>query len=288
MLKNANKSLLVGAAAGLLAAAITTLGAAVGLTSFGHVWPVLIAVTILAGLVHDSKRSITQMVDNRSGTLRKQVGEIRRDIGDIHGLVRLQPYTRELPLPIGGGWALTGDSAAILAREALLRGPETIVELGSGASTLMLGQILKARGSGHLLSVDHDAKWAGETRRNIDFLGLQGVVTVVVAPLKQIQVEGEAVLWYDIPEEAMEQLGMIDLLLVDGPPHSVGQNRPARYPALPRLFERLSPNALIFVDDASRSDETAMVDEWLRRYPGWEAQRFSTVDGVCLLVRGSI
>jgi predicted O-methyltransferase YrrM len=279
------KSLLVGSAGGAAAAALTAMGAAVGLTSAELIVPVLAGVLVLATLLHDAKQSITEMVDNRTKTLRKKVGEIRRDTGDIHGLVRIQPYTRELPLPVGGGWALTGDSAAILAREALVRAPAAIVELGSGASTLMLGQILKARGNGHLLSIDHDAKWAAETRRNVEFLGLQDVVTIVVAPLKAMQVEGQEALWYDIPEQALEQLGMIDLLLVDGPPHSGGQNRPARYPAVPLLFERLSADALVFVDDASRSSETAMVDEWLRRYPGWEVQRFNTVDGVCLLSR---
>jgi len=279
------KSLLVGVVAGIISAALTALGAVAGLTSADLVVPVLAGVLVLATLLHDAKQAIAEMVDNRTKTLRHKVGEIRRDTGDIHGLVRLLPYTRDLPLPVGGGWALTGDSAAILAREALVRAPSTIVELGSGASTLIIGQILKAQGHGRLLSIDHDANWARETRRNIEFLDLQKVVTVIVAPLKPMQVEAQEAVWYDIPTHAFRDLGPIDLLLVDGPPQSLADTRPARYPALPLLFERLGPDALVFVDDAKRPSETAMVDEWLRSYPDWEVQRLNTVDGVCLLSR---
>jgi hypothetical protein len=51
------------------------------------------------------------------------------------------------------------------------------------------------------------------------------------------------------------------------------------------LFERLSPDALVFVDHAKRPSDMAMVDEWPRSCPGWEVQRLNTVDGVCLLSR---
>jgi predicted O-methyltransferase YrrM len=183
------KSLLLGVVAGIISAALTAIGAVAGLTSADLVVPVLAGVLVVATVLHDAKQAIAEMIHNRSKTLRNKIGEIRRDTGDIHGLVRLLPYTRDLPLPVGGGWALTGDSAAILARAALIRKPSTIVELGSGASTLILGQILKAQGHGRLLSIDHDATWAEETRGDIDYLGLQDVVTVLVAPLKPMQVE---------------------------------------------------------------------------------------------------
>lgn len=279
------KSAIVAAAAGLAGGALTGLGAAIGLTPSEQVWPVFAICAITGGLVHNAKHAITAMIDNRTATLRKRMEGLRREVGDIHGLVRLQPYTQDLPLPVGGGWALTGDSAAILVREALLCKPRAILELGSGVSTLMLGQVLKRRGDGHLLSIDHDPLWAERTRQQVAYLGLGDFVTVVDAPLKSQTLGNQSFDWYDIPTTPLADLGPIDLLLVDGPPQSKSIAAAARYPALPMLRQRLSPHALVFVDDASRQTERSMVERWQADEPGWVAQWFDTVDGVCLLRR---
>lgn len=282
---NNMKSLIVATSAGLAGGAITGAGAVLGFAPGELVWPVMAVCAVTGGLVHNAKHAITDMIDNRAFTLRSRMETMQRDMGDIHGLVRLQPYTADLPLPIGGGWALTGDSAAILVREALSRQSKTVLELGSGASTLLLGQVLKRRGEGRLLSIDHDPVWARRTRQYVDFLGLQDYVTVVDAPLKTQTLAGDSFDWYDIPAKDLDVLGPIDLLLVDGPPQSKTDPKAARSPAFALLRQRLSPRALVFVDDASRQTERSMVERWLAEAPEWTAQWFHTVDGVCLLTR---
>lgn len=279
------KSLIFGLAAGIAGGVITTIGTILGLTTTDAIWPAFAIGAVVGALVHHAKQSITDMIDNRLGTLKNRVEKIRRDVGDIHGLVRLGPYTQDLPLPMGGGWALTGDSAALLAREVLARKPETILELGSGVSTLILGQILKRNGHGRLLSVDHDLEWANQTRRFVEFLGLGDVVSVVDAPLKEVAAGNSAANWYDIPKSSLDGLGAIDLLLVDGPPQAGDSPQAARYPAFPMLRDRLSAHALIFVDDASRKTESKMVERWQTEDSGWQSQWFDTVDGVCILTR---
>ncbi len=77
--------------------------AAMGLAPAERVWPVMAICTIMGGLVHNTKQALTSMLDNRALTLRNRTEALQRDVGDIHGLVRLQPYTRALPLPLGGG-----------------------------------------------------------------------------------------------------------------------------------------------------------------------------------------
>lgn len=279
------RSLLIGVGAAAVGGSATAAGAALGLTSFEAVWPVMTTCAIVGAVVHNTKQAITGLVDNRTHTLRNRMERIRRDVGDIHGLVRLAPYTNELPLPVGGGWALTGDSAALLARETLVRKPATILELGSGASTLILGQILKKNGGGRLLSVDHDPMWADQTRRYASFLGLSDVVTVVDAPLKSFALGSRSYDWYDIPAQQLDALGAIDLLFVDGPPQKRDAPLHARYPAFPLLRARLSANALIFVDDANRANESKMVEFWTGEEAGWETRWFDTIDGVCMLTR---
>ncbi len=279
------KSLFFGLAAGIAGGGITAIGASLGIASFAAIWPVLTTCTVVGALVHHAKQAITSLIVNRMHTLKNHVERIRRDVGDIHGLVRLGPYTQDLPLPMGGGWALTGDSAALLAREVQTRKPESILELGSGVSTLILGQILKKNGQGHLLSIDHDPVWANQTRSHVEFLGLQDFVSIVEAPLKSITLGNQSYEWYDIPGSSLDRLGPIDLLLVDGPPQAKNNPQATRYPALPLLRERLSQKALVFVDDANRAAESNMVDRWKTEDPGWRDRWFDTVDGVCLLTR---
>lgn len=278
------QSIAFGAGAG--GAFLTAMGPAIGWTSVAAIWPVGVICAAAGALVHHTGQSLAQMVDNRTRTLRDRLERLHRDVGDIHGLVRLQSFTQHLPLPMGGGWALTGDSAALLVRETLLRQPRTIVELGSGVSTLLLGQVLKQRGSGRLLSIDHDPEWAERTRRQARFLGLEEYVTVVDAPLHPLSLDDCNYDWYDIPPAALDALGRkVDLLVVDGPPQGANPALITRYPALPVFADRLSSDAWIFVDDAKRLTETAMVERWMQRFPGWLAQHYDTVDGVCLLAR---
>ncbi len=281
------KSLIVAAAAGLAGGAIAGVGAVIGLAPAELAWPVMAVCAVTGALVHNAKHAVTAMIDNRTATLRNRVESLQRDVGDIHGLVRLQPYTQGLPLPLGGGWALTGDSAAILVRETLLRRPAAILELGSGASTLLLGQVLRDQGGGRLLSIDSDPVWAERTRKNLIFLGLDDHVTVVVAPFKRVDIEGQPFDWYDIPEDSLARLGPIDLLLVDGPAPASAHSKASRYPALPLLRDRLAADAMLFVDDASRPSSVSMVKRWQAENPGWTAEHFDTVDGVCLLTRAT-
>lgn len=254
--------------------------------SFGVAYAVVVVCCVAGAAALHVKSTVARLVEDRCGTLRRRVEHLHRQVGDIHGMVRLVPYSERLPLPLGGGWALTGDSAAILAREVLLRRPRAVVELGSGASTLLIGQILQRSGAGKLLAIDHDAQWAAQTRRNVEFLGLGEYVDVVHAPLEPMELDGRVYDWYAIPGGSLGSLGTIDFLFVDGPPQGAA-SWPTRYPAFPLLKNRLSDRACVFVDDASRQSERLMVERWTTSNPGWTTQHFDTVDGVCLLSRAN-
>jgi PAS domain S-box-containing protein len=78
------------------------------------------------------------------------------------------------PLPLGG-WALDHEAAAILAREVATTLPGTVVELGSGTSTLVIVLQRRRTGCGHVYSLEHDAAYAERTRRHVRALGLEAV-----------------------------------------------------------------------------------------------------------------
>ena len=174
---------------------------------------------------------------------------------ELAGLLPLRAPLRPMT-----GWAITPELGSILVRTVLERRPKTIVELGSGVSSIVHGYSLELVGGGRVIALDHDAAYAEVTRREIALHGLSDTVTVVDAPLVPQRVGAETFDWYsltNLPEETR-----IDLLLVDGPPARTG--RLARYPALPLLLSRLADGATLVLDDAARHSERAIVERWLR------------------------
>jgi predicted O-methyltransferase YrrM len=133
-----------------------------------------------------------------------------------------------------------------------------VVELGSGTSTVWLAYAVQ-RYNGRLVSLEHDIRHAEKSRVRLHAHGLDAVAEVRDAPLNQIDVQDTEYDWYD--PDALDDIERIDLLVVDGPPDSLGPF--ARYPALAALKPKLAPDATIVLDDVSRDDEQETVRRWL-------------------------
>lgn len=158
------------------------------------------------------------------------------------------------PLPPMTGWASSPELAAALVGIIRRRCPGRVVELGSGASTVVMAYALEQYGSGNLISLDHDETYRQKTLGQLRAHGLRA--DVFHAPLRAVTVEGQEKTWYDLP--AIE--GPIDLLVVDGPPYETEPM--ARYPAVPALLDRLAEDAVVVLDDAYRDDEAAALERW--------------------------
>jgi predicted O-methyltransferase YrrM len=133
---------------------------------------------------------------------------------------------------------------------------ESVVECGSGNSTLYVARLLREREQGHIVTIDHDAAWAGLTRRLLESEGLDDWATVVLAPLNGG--------WYDVA--ALPTITSIDLLVVDGPPAFTRSAQYARAPALDHFASVLTPDSTVILDDARRRGERAVLAEWTRRH----------------------
>jgi hypothetical protein len=79
-------------------------------------------------------------------------------------------------------WSMRPAAVASVVNELLRGRRRTVVELGSGASTIFLGHTLADLG-GRLVSVEHDAGYAGHVRRLLEREGLADVVALEVVPL---------------------------------------------------------------------------------------------------------
>jgi predicted O-methyltransferase YrrM len=183
--------------------------------------------------------------------------------------------------PLFGRWAVEPDFAGIVARE-VEHTPGLVVECGSGATTLIIAAMLRRAGSGRLVSIEHDADYAERTRRALDAAGLHDLVDVAVAPLRDQEVAGRAVSWYDAGVVAGAIDGEIDVLVVDGPP----QRTPwSRWPALAVLHGRLAPEATVIVDDGRTRAARVTTRAWTEALGDMERYWLDTVKGTWLLRR---
>jgi len=198
---------------------------------------------------------VTHAIDN--GDLRFPL------LNDINAMNRLQQrFSPPASLPMMSGWALDAVSLERLIEAVLEHRPRTIVECGSGVSTVWLAYAAREFG-GKVVALEHKEKFAEQTRDDLRRHGLLDVADVRLAPLEDIEFDGQVFPWYC--KEAWRDLSGIDMLLVDGPPKATGPR--ARYPALPVLGSSLSNGCVVVFDDINREDEKEILDSWLEAYP---------------------
>lgn len=186
----------------------------------------------------------------------------------------LPPYT---------GWSASPELCADLLDLITEHKPQTIVECGGGASSVVVGYALERNRNGRLISLDHMEDYAEVTRRRIGRHKLSDWVEIRVAPLTDITLEAGTRQWYD--RAVLDDLSTIDMLIIDGPPEQTQSQ--ARYPALPVLADRLSDTALVVLDDAYRDDEQAILDRWQAHNPEWTLEMRESPHGTAILHRNS-
>lgn len=203
--------------------------------------------------VHWSYRTRMNVESLRNALSHSRQQEEARDY-----LLRLLQLERG-DLPPMGGWAASADFLLILAEHILAHKPQTVVEFGSGVSTLVAARCLQLNGSGRLVSYDHDAVFAGITRQRATRLSLSHDVRPVA--VMESTAYGYAGKWYaaeDCPDT-------VDLIVIDGPPMAFHPE--TRGAAGPAIFPRLSTQGAILLDDAARPGERAIVERWRKEFP---------------------
>lgn len=212
--------------------------------------------------------------------LQKHFGKLDKKIAQVDALFSLhQVIDIRHPMPPMSAWALSPDLANILIDLTLTHKPKTIVELGSGVSTLVFSYCLEKLGGGKVISLEAEAKYAEKTQANLDQHGLSKWAEVRTAPLKPMTLKHIQWQWYD--PAAIEDLTDIDILFVDGPAKIDGKLM--RYPAFPVFLEKLSEGAVIILDDADRKQDATMIGQWLKEFEGFEKESFSTQKGTVIL-----
>jgi predicted O-methyltransferase YrrM len=220
----------------------------------------IVAVLALAACVHQVRRLSVRLA-TLEANLKRALDDQFRQAEALCGLY--VELGLDKSLPASRGWAASPDFLAELVRHASAARPRVIVECGSGLSTVILARWAQRDGTGHVYSLEHAAEFAERTRAELARLHLSEWATVCHAPLAPFRRDGVESPWYT-PDSLPGNVA-IDLLVVDGPPATVGPV--ARYPAGPLLFDKLAPNGVVFVDDADRAPEREAIARWQAERP---------------------
>nr|WP_294696796.1 class I SAM-dependent methyltransferase [uncultured Friedmanniella sp.] len=164
------------------------------------------------------------------------------------------------PMPELGDWAMSASTLIWLLDRLQNPSVRTILECGSGSSTIWFATALAKRGGeGRVVALETSAAYAESTRAELAKHGLEDRAQVLHAPLVDTTVPGrDNQPWFDL--SVLPDLPPVDLLFVDGPVGGVA--RQVRYPAFPLLAHRLAPDATVVLDDTGRPAEAAIVQAW--------------------------
>lgn len=190
-----------------------------------------------------------------------------RDLQRLASLLRMP--ARDLP-PIGN-CAGSSDFLLLLARAILSEKPESIVEFGSGTSSVVIARCLEINGTGRLLSFDHSPSFAEITRRQLARRKLDAEIRIV--PLRPAHAPSERGAWY----EAGDLPDAIDMIIVDGPPSTLHPE--TRSGAGPAAFAKLREGGVVFLDDASRAGERKVAARWRKDHPEIQFTYLDTLKG---------
>lgn len=213
---------------------------------------------------------------------REELQHFQYKVQAMNELVKLIPL--RAPLPAMTGWAATPELALNVYKSIQRERPKTIVELGSGVTTVVSAYALEEYSpKGTIISFDHDSDFADKTKDELYYHNLQKYVQILEAPLVPSQINGTKRQWYDIDFSKIQ--GDIDLLIIDGPPLKTQKN--ARYPALPAFYSRLSKNAVIILHDTHRQTESSSIENWMKEYPDLTKLSLRTEKGIAIFRRES-
>lgn len=207
--------------------------------------------------------------------------ELRRSYTQMEAFADLRALiSPRAPLPPLRGWAASPDVLRMMVGWVLQARPKTIVECGSGSSSVWMGYVAEQVGA-TVVALEHDPRYAEASRDLVRAHGLSAVVDVRDAPLELWESGAETYRWYS--SQALEGLADIGLVFVDGPPGDTGPA--ARYPALPLLLPRCSEQVAVFLDDAAREGDRAVSDLWAARFPEVVRTAYAAEKGLDVFVR---
>lgn len=192
----------------------------------------------------------------------------------IAGLFQIQNAMRgEAVLKPMRGWALSPDAMACVLADLKKRTTPTIIEFGSGQSTIVIAAALKHQG-GRLFSVEHDPVYSIAIQEQAAACRVSDVIEFVHAPLIGAE-SGPQDRSYDL--SALPDI-QVDVALIDGPPITNGTY--TRLSPLRWAVQHLTHSGTVFLDDAARESEQLCLQALQKEFPNLKTNNRPTEKGL--------
>lgn len=160
-------------------------------------------------------------------------------------------------LEFDSSWSLGEDAYRAILEDLRSESAKSIVEFGSGTSTLRLSRDLA---NARVLSIESDDGYLEQTRRSLETYGGRGQVELSLRPLRW---QRYGLSWFRSYEPGPFP-DHVDAVIIDGPPIATRRGREA---CLYQVFSRTRVGTRFYLDDFRRDAERRIVDNWLRAYP---------------------
>jgi hypothetical protein len=162
-----------------------------------------------------------------------------------------------------GTWALDVDVLNFLEQEIQTRHPHTILEFGSGISTLCFAYYMQEMyGIGDIprvYSIEQNDDYAQKIRFRLYEMGLDKIAKIIYAPLHKQIIENIEIECYDAYSIHNSLYGRNpDFIVIDGPAGDDG----IRFGTLPLIKELLGEKFVFYLDDALRDGELQIALQW--------------------------
>ncbi|WP_114750064.1 hypothetical protein [Pleomorphovibrio marinus] len=145
-----------------------------------------------------------------------------------------------------------------ICNDILIYKPKTIIEFGSGLSTIIISNFLKEVNLNvEFISVDQDKNWQNLISRHCNSVSF---FSFEISDNNPFSKNGDGK-WFDIPNKSELLNKNYDLVIIDGP---IGKkNKFARYGAINFLRNKLTKSSIIFIDDIHRFDEQILAKDFV-------------------------
>lgn len=199
----------------------------------------------------------------------------------ISGLLQIQnAMTGKSILRPMRGWAMSPDAMAWILADLQERESPTIIEFGSGQSTIIFASLLKNKGSGRLISVEHDPTYAETIQRQLIACGLEKFVEFKILELEETQSQPSQSTCKSYPVSNLPNIP-IDVALIDGPP--INNGRITRLFPLKWSLEHITPAGSVYLDDSARPTEKEVIKKLQSSIPHLTISHLTSEKGLCLI-----
>lgn len=185
---------------------------------------------------------------------------------NILGMTALDRILQSFTIPVHfTDSSLHPFSLAVILNDIGINQRRTVLELGSGISTLVIAKYFALHApEGKVYSVEEDEGWLAVLRTLLEKENLTDRVELIHAPVKT---DGNKK-WYDKNFiHALTTRGVkLDTILVDGPQAWRKGSRTVRKNVPKEIFNLLNENSSIFLDDVDRFGEKLAIMEWSGKY----------------------